>query len=237
MESLKKAPHITLYILFFFLFYLSSVKHIEVLIVWVFIVISVILIFSPERIKNLKSVLGVLPFVIMVLLPFVIRGFYNVPIEQRYFSAKLILRLMCAMMTISFISSKYSYLYLVEGVMKLGLPNFLNQIISLTFRYFFMVRTDLDKTAKAMSARCFDNARTFSKVSTYGEMIGGFFLKAADHGDKVYNAMRARGFTSETKFKPEKIASPFYISLLVFFVLLFIGLTIIERFMEIPWLF
>jgi len=68
-------------------------------------------------------------------------------------------------------------------------------------------------------------------------MIGGFFLKAADHGDKVYNAMRARGFTSETKFKPEKIASPFYIGLLVFFVLLFIGLTIIERFMEIPWLF
>ena len=223
MESLKKAPHITLYILFFFLFYLSSVKHIEVLIVWVFIVISVILIFSPERIKNLKSVLGVLPFVIMVLLPFVIRGFYNVPLEQRYFSAKLILRLMCAMMTISFISSKYSYLYLVEGVMKLGLPNFLNQIISLTFRYFFMVRTDLDKTAKAMSARCFDNARTFAKVSTYG--------------DKVYNAMRARGFTSETKFKPEKIASPFYIGLLVFFALLFIGLTLIERFMEIPWLF
>lgn len=237
MERLKKAPHITLYILFFFLFYLSGIKHIEILLCWISVIITTILIFSKERIKNLKSLLGVCPFIIMVLIPFFIRGFSNIPIEQKYFSAKLILRLMCAMMTISFIASSYSYLYLVEGIMKMGLPNFLNQIISLTFRYFFMIKNDVDKAAKAMRARCFDNAGTFAKISVYGEMIGGFFLKASDHGDKVYNAMLARGFTSETRFKPEKIDGFKDIFFLVFVAVFFISLTVAERYMEIPWLF
>ena len=237
MKSLKTAPNITLYLLFFFLFYLSAVKHIEVLLCWLVIIVTAILIFSKERRSNLQSVLGVVPFAVMVLLPFLIRGFSNVPTEQRDFSVKLILRLMCAMMSVSFISGRYSYLYLVEGVMKLGLPNFLNQIIALTFRYFFMVRNDVDKAAKAMNARCFDNARLFTKLSCYGEMIGGFFLKAADHGDKVYNAMRSRGFTSESKFKAEKIASASHIVLLVFSVVFFAVLLCAERFAEIPWLF
>ncbi len=237
MKNLRKAPYITLYLLFFFLFYLSAVTHIEILILWFFIIIAIILIFSKERIKNLKSIFGVLPFVIMVLLPFLIRGFYNIPIEQRYFSIKLILRLVSAVLTISFIASKYSYLYLVEGVMNLGLPNFLNQIISLTFRYFFMMKNNLDKTSKAMNSRCFDNAKSFSKISSYGELIGGFFLKAVDHGDKVYNAMSARGFNLQSKFKAEKISSPLYIGILIFFALLFINLLVVERFVEIPWLF
>ena len=198
MKNLKTAPNITLYLLFFFLFYLSAVKHIEVLLCWLFIVIAVILIFSKKRCDNLKSALDVTPFIVMVLLPFFIRGFANVPADQRNFSIKLILRLTCAIMTISFILGRYSYLYLVEGVMKLGLPNFLNQIIALTFRYFFMVRNDVDK---------------------------------------AYNAMRSRGFTSEIKFKPEKIDSPFYILLIVFSVAFLLALTVFERFAELPWLF
>lgn len=237
MKNLKTAPNITLYLLFFFLFYLSAVKHIEVLLCWLFIVIAVILVFSKKRCDNLKSALDVTPFIVMVLLPFFIRGFANVPADQRNFSIKLILRLTCAIMTISFISGRYSYLYLVEGVMKLGLPNFLNQIIALTFRYFFMVRNDVDKASKAMNARCFNNARLFTKLSCYGEMIGGFFLKAADHGDKVYNAMRSRGFTSESKFKLEKIDSPFYILLIVFSAAFLLALTVFERFAELTWLF
>lgn len=237
MKNLKNAPHITLYLLIFFLFYLSAVRHAEVLIFWLFIITAWILIFSSEKCKNLKSVLGVFPFAAMVLLPFLIRGFSGVSYEQKDFSLKLILRLMCAIMSISFISSRYSYLYLVEGVMKMGFPNFLNQIISLTFRYFFMIRNDADKTAKAMNARGFDNAKFFSKLSVYGEMIGGFFLKASEHGDKVYNAMRARGFTSQSKFKAEKINSSFHILLLLFSAAFFIFLTILERFMELPWLF
>jgi cobalt transport protein, putative len=68
-------------------------------------------------------------------------------------------------------------------------------------------------------------------------MIGGFFLKAADHGDKVYNAMRSRGFTSESKFKLEKIDSPFYILLIVFSAAFLLALTVFERFAELTWLF
>ncbi|AGT44803.1 energy-coupling factor transporter transmembrane component T family protein [Treponema pedis] len=235
--NLRSAPQVTLTILVLFLFYLSAVKHLEILIIWLIIIIGVILIFSKEKIRNLKSVLGVLPFIIMVLIPFFIHGFSWDSLEQKEFSEKLIIRLMCAMMSVSFISARYSYLYLVEGVLKLGLPNFLNQIIALTFRYFFMIREDVDKTSKAMNARCFDNAPFFTKLSSYGEMIGGFFLKSSDHGEKVYNAMRSRGFTAESKFKTEKINSLRNIAYLIMCAAIFIALTVFDRFAEVKWLF
>ncbi len=235
--NLRSAPQLVLAVLIIFLFYLSAVKHLEILLGWLLLIIITILVFSKERLRNLKSVLGVVPFIIMILIPFFIHGFSWSSMEQKEFSERLIIRLMCAMMTVSFVSARYSYLYLVEGVMKLGLPNFLNQIISLTFRYFFMIREDVDKTTKAMSARSFDNAPLSIKLSFYGEMIGGFFLKASDHGEKVYNAMRSRGFNSDSKFKGEKVTSAANILTLTLCTLFFICLTLFDRLAEIKWLF
>lgn len=234
---LRSVPQLTLAVLVLFLFYLSAVKHVEILIAWLLIIILGILFFSKERCRNFKSVLAVVPFILMVLLPFFLHGFSWSSVEQKSFSEKLILRLMCAMMTVSFVSTRYSYLYLVEGVLKLGLPNFLNQIISLTFRYFFMIREDVEKTAKAMNARCFEDAAFSTKLASYGEMIGGFFLKASDHGEKVYNAMRSRGFTSESKFKAEKIKTPASIIFLTVCILFFVSLTVFDRYAEVKWLF
>lgn len=233
----RPAPQLTLAVLILFLFYLSAVRHLEILISWLIAIITIILLFSKERIRNLKSVLGVLPFIVTVLIPFFIHGCSWTSTEQKEFSERLIMRLTCAIMTVSFISTKYSYLYLVEGVMKLGLPNFLNQIISLTFRYFFMIREDIDKTTKAMYARCFDTVRFTNKISSYGEMIGGFFLKASDHGEKVYNAMRSRGFTSESKFKNENLTSLKNIIVIVLCVIFFVSLTLFDRYAEVKWLF
>lgn len=234
--NLRQKPQLVLAVLILFLFYLSAVQHLEILLSWLILILLTILLFSKTRIRNLTSGLGVVPFIIMVLIPFFIHGFSWTSVEQKEFSERLIIRLLCAMMTVSFVSARYSYLYLVEGVMKLGLPNFLNQIISLTFRYFFMIREDVDKTSKAMSARSFDNAPFSIKLSSYGQMIGGFFLKASDHGDKVYNAMRSRGFNSDSKFKSEKVTSLTNILVIILCALFFIILTLFDRLAEIKWL-
>lgn len=234
--DLRSKPQLMLAILILFLFYLSAITHLEILLAWLFIIIMCILIFSKEKVRNLKSIFGVLPFIIMVLLPFFLNGFLWHSIAQKEFSERLILRLMCTIMTVSFISSHYSYLYLVEGAMNLGFPNFLSQIISLTFRYFFMIREDIDKMSKAMTARNFTNASIFIKLPVYGKIIGGFFLKASDHSEKVYNAMRNRGFNSKSKFKAEKLTSVNNLVVISLFIILFIGLTIFDKFAEVKWL-
>ncbi|EFW37643.1 hypothetical protein HMPREF9554_01834 [Treponema phagedenis F0421] len=61
------------------------------------------------------SVLIVLPFIIMVLISYLYMGFLGRLLNKKN-SLRLILRLISAVLTFSFIFLHYSYLYLVEGV-------------------------------------------------------------------------------------------------------------------------
>ena len=98
------------------------------------------------------------------------------------------------------IVSKHSALYMVDGILNIGLPQIFNRILALTFRYFHMIDEDIKKGNKALISRGINEGK-LSSLSIFGEWIGGFFLKSSNHSDMVFNAMKSRGFQGEARNK------------------------------------
>lgn len=193
-----KKPEYILMDLFTILFLISLLKSKLFLSLAAVIIILGGLVFT-RSLKFLKTMKAVSPFLILMAIPYLVEwflghGFY-IPEYMRAIMAKVAL----SAMVLGIISEKYSQLVLVDGIVDLGIHPVLSRIIALTFRYFYMINQDVTIGRKALEARGVLNNRGLSNLTIWGEWMGGFFLKSSQHGDQVYQAMLARGFTGESK--------------------------------------
>lgn len=155
--------------------------------------------FNFKDFKFYELVYPVLPFIILMILPslfsFIIRREFQIP----GYAGMIIVKVLLSALTLGSVLKKYSSLYMVEGILNIGFPSVLNRILALTFRYFYMIYGDVLIGQDALYSRGLKNRGLLASFKIWGEWIGGFFLKSADHSEKIYHAMKARGFTGESR--------------------------------------
>lgn len=210
---------------FFFLFFVSFIKSKEILILTGILTLiwSVIVL---KKFKFFKLILPVLPFIILMLLSLLINFSLNGNMDDLRFYVFIMSKIALSSIVLSTITEKHSALYLLEGILNLGFPQALNKIFSLTFRYFYMINSDIQIGHKAMQARGISNRKGFGLVYIFGEWIGGFFLKSSIHAESVYKAMLSRGFGSEDN---RVIKRDINIVRLLLLIIIFIVFIVIDR--------
>ena len=87
------------------------------------------------------------------------------------------------------------------------LPEIIVTTISLTLRYIHLMFTELYRMLLAREARMIKHPRYAETWKKGGELLGSFFIRAYERGERVYLASLARGYSERTKvygkkFKP-----------------------------------
>lgn len=186
---------LTLFVLLFFLSFIRSPMTLGVL-------GMVLILYSMIRRKTFRLfslILPVLPFLVLMALPPSIRILLGQGEENPMFYLMIMGKVTLSAIALGTVVDLYSALYLVDGLLHLGLPSVFNRILGLTFRYFHMIQQDVKKGNRALVSRGILERKGLGTLSVFGEWIGGFFLKSATHGERVYTAMVSRGFQGETE--------------------------------------
>ncbi len=197
-SNYKEHPEYILLYLFSLLFLISLVDS-PIVLGFIALGILVYYFFNFNDLKFYELVYPVLPFIILMLLPnllaFIIRREFQIP----GYAGMIIIKVILSALSLGSVLKKYSSLYMVEGILNIGFPSVLNRILALTFRYFYMIYGDVLVGQDALYSRGLKNRSILDSFKIWGEWIGGFFLKSADHSEKIYHAMKARGFTGESR--------------------------------------
>lgn len=193
------AEYIMVY-LFIMLFYISFIESYRLLAITGVIVITYALISCKNK-DFIKFIKPVLPFVILMLLPISIGYMVNGTLGDVDFAMKIVCKILLSSIILGAIVSKHSDFFLVDGILNIGFPDIFNRILALTFRYFYMINEDVKKGRQALSSRGIGERKGLYSLSIFGEWIGGFFLKSCDHSDRVFNAMKSRGYDGESRNK------------------------------------
>ncbi|MDO5713367.1 MAG: energy-coupling factor transporter transmembrane component T [Tissierellia bacterium] len=199
MKKNEKDKHssITILNIFLLLFFISFIRSWVILGIVAFFVISYS-IYKRKKINIFPLLTPVLPFILLMAIPPFIRYFINKDSSDLSFYLMMISKVGLSSIALGTVVDLHSALYLVDGLLNLGLPSFFNRILSLTFRYFHMIHQDVKKGNRALISRGILERRGLSAVQIFGEWIGGFFLKSSTHGERVYTAMVSRGFQGES---------------------------------------
>ncbi|MCL6639206.1 MAG: cobalt ECF transporter T component CbiQ [Firmicutes bacterium] len=160
-----------------------------------------------------KRLLWVLPFggILVLIYPFVTPGSPAFTLNFGVFSlvatgegtgraAVLFLRVLTAVSSLTVLTATTRFRDLMDALKGLKIPVVLVQLIEFTVRYIYVLMDEVQRMRTARRARCFDEGKSLfdrRTFSTIGQLVGVLFLRSLERGERVYNAMLARGYGGE----------------------------------------
>lgn len=105
---------------------------------------------------------------------------------------------------------------LLKLLSSLRIPVVIVQLFSLTYRYFFVSVHEVQSFLIAKEARTFIHRRTmnYQSLKDFGSIITALFIRTYERSERVYLAMKSRGFSMENE---QKLALPSFRWLDAFF--------------------
>lgn len=106
---------------------------------------------------------------------------------------------------------------------KIRMPVKLVALLLMTYRYIFVLESELAQLTRAIRVRCFSPGTNLHTYRTYAYMVGMLLVRAADRGERVHQAMLCRGFSgrfhclTEMSFRPSDTAWAAALAFLIFF--------------------
>jgi cobalt/nickel transport system permease protein len=96
---------------------------------------------------------------------------------------------------------------LMKLLSSLRVPAVVVQMFGLTYRYFFVSVHEVQSVLLAKEARTYVTRRTinFSVLKDLGSILAALFIRTFERSERVYMAMKSRGFEIE---KSDKVAMP-----------------------------
>ncbi len=104
---------------------------------------------------------------------------------------------LCAVVTLTLTTP---FLEIVRASQRLGLPTVLSATILLMYRYLFVLADEAQRLMRARDARTGEapagsrGASLFWRATITGRLIGTLFLRTVERGERIYQAMLARGY-------------------------------------------
>jgi len=83
---------------------------------------------------------------------------------------------------------------LLAGLRRLGAPVILVDLLSLTYRYLFVLVDEAMRLRRAAAARGY-RPRWLGQAVLIGRLVGRLFVRAYERAERVYGAMLQRGYT------------------------------------------
>ncbi|WP_321493590.1 cobalt ECF transporter T component CbiQ [uncultured Desulfobacter sp.] len=74
-------------------------------------------------------------------------------------------------------------------------PKKLVHLLLLTYRYIFVIEEEHRRLVRAAKLRCFQPGTNMHTYRTYAYLCGMLFVRASARAQRVYNAMKCRGFS------------------------------------------
>ncbi|TEB17327.1 Energy-coupling factor transporter transmembrane protein EcfT [Pelotomaculum sp. FP] len=160
-----------------------------------------------------KRLLWIIPFggMLVVLFPFITPGVPAFEIKTGLFTltasedginraAVLFCRVLAAVSALSLLTSTTGFSALTAAFKELRVPSLLVSLIEFTFRYMFVLSDEMQRMRTARRARCFEGGGSlFNRhvFKTTGQLVGVLFIRSWERGERVYNAMLARGYSGQ----------------------------------------
>ena len=101
---------------------------------------------------------------------------------------------LCGILTLLILSTGFEKTLKLLAAIKV--PNLIIQLFSLTYRYFFVSIEEAQSTLIAKEARTYITRRSFNlqSLKDLGAIIASLFIRTYERSERVYLAMKARGF-------------------------------------------
>jgi cobalt/nickel transport system permease protein len=147
----------------------------------------------PWRFVLLRA-LSVLPFVLIVALPLVIRRPSGQMAALGYILAKSVL----AMVSVTVLVSTTYFADLLKGLQELRCPVLFLMIFSFLYRYVYLLMDEVMEMNQARESRAISKNQ-WLEIRTLANMAGNLFIRSYEKGEQVYLSMCSRGYDGRTK--------------------------------------
>jgi len=82
----------------------------------------------------------------------------------------------------------------LHGLSRLGAPEIVGQMVLLSYRYLHVFRHEARRMVSGMRVRGFRRRTNLSAMRAVGNFIGMLFVRSFERTERVFDAMRARGY-------------------------------------------
>ena len=106
-----------------------------------------------------------------------------------------------ALLAILLLTGTTSFPAILRALDDLGVPPILIAVLSLAYRYLFILGDDLRRMKHALDSRGWVGAR-LRDSRALGWMIGGLFLRTFERGERIHLSMLSRGFEGTPAHAP-----------------------------------
>jgi cobalt/nickel transport system permease protein len=158
----------------------------------------------------------VLPFSALVALglPFIGGGekvvFFGIPLAVNglWILAGAIMKSFLGAVAIVLLVSTTPFGLLLDGLRRLKAPALFIDLLALTYRYLFILVDESQRLRRAARARGYA-PRWLPQAVVIGRLIGNLFVRSYRRAERIYNAMRLRGYDGQI---PAAQTRPFSLS-------------------------
>ncbi|MFX1562098.1 MAG: cobalt ECF transporter T component CbiQ [Promethearchaeota archaeon] len=157
-----------------------------------------------------QSMLILFSLTIVLPLPFITPGYalLTIPVgpwfvwvtfEGMYRAVFFLLRVWLCVSALSLLTLTTRFNSLIHGMERLRFPRLFIQLTAITYRFIFLFTDEAYRMGLARQARTVHKERVVRLRTwrTISSMIGSLFVRAYERGEKVYQAMLARGYTGK----------------------------------------
>jgi cobalt/nickel transport system permease protein len=121
-------------------------------------------------------------------------GPVNLYLAGIVFAAKITIKSNAILLVlISFIATM-TFATLGHTLSRFKIPDKLVFLLMITYRYIFVIQQEYQKIIRSIKIRGFKPKTTLHTYKTFAYVIGMLLIRASERADRVYNAMRCRGF-------------------------------------------
>ncbi|MFX1250715.1 MAG: energy-coupling factor ABC transporter permease [Promethearchaeota archaeon] len=198
-----------------------------------------VLIYRPKK-TFLIHILGVLPIIGSLTLlaflsfsksPIVYSGLLYVTVHDNVSFALFsgFRSLLIALFVLMLIASEESFFEVVYGLDDLKVPTLITSLTFFIYRYFFLLKEELERTLEARSNRLYGEKlhMNWSSLKLVGNIIGGLLARSFQRAGNIAETLSARGFTGELihPHRPWTVKGLTFLSVIVILVIiiLFVG--------------
>ncbi|RLC30645.1 MAG: cobalt ECF transporter T component CbiQ [Deltaproteobacteria bacterium] len=164
----------------------------------------VCILFSEVGLKNVfKRLIIVNVFILLfwIVLPLTYKGnsIYSLGPVDMYMAgiilaAKITLKSNAILLVLISLIATMTFATFGHTLSRFHLPEKLVFLLMITYRYIFVIQQEYQKIIRSIKIRGFKPKTTLHTYKTFAYVIGMLLIRASERADRVYNAMRCRGF-------------------------------------------
>lgn len=140
----------------------------------------------------------------------------------------IVLKSSISILAVVFLIETTNFVNLIQSLKTLKIPNEILNTIMLIYRYFFVLLEEIKRMEIARDLRYFGGYFK-RQIKVYSNIIGVLFLRSIEKSERIYNAMKLRGYNGEINYLLSYEFNKKEIILLSLFILILIFIKIIWK--------